>query len=197
MDRNYSQGNDNSSFVSGYSQTGIASWYGKKFHRKTTANGEKYDMYAMTAAHKILPMNTKVRVINLQNGKKAVVRINDRGPFIKDRIIDLSYAAAKKLGMAELGTSRVKLVTLGKDSSAISGKFCLQVGSFLKKQNAEKLQTEMESIFDSSTRIKKAKIEGKTFWRVQVGKFDFLSKAEKTRKNMQKNYPNAFVIAVD
>ncbi len=195
--RTYSQGKNKSSSVSGYSQTGIASWYGKKFHRKTTANGERYDMYAMTAAHKILPMNTKVRVINLQNGKKAVVRINDRGPFVKDRIIDLSYAAAKKLGMVDPGTTRVKLVTLGKDLPETSGKFYLQLGSFLKKQNAMEIQTDIKSVFDYSTRIEKAKVKGKTFWRVQVGIFDFLSRAEKTRKKMQKNYPNAFVIAVD
>ena len=193
--RTYSKGKNTTSFVSGYSQTGIASWYGKKFHRKTTANGEKYDMYAMTAAHKILPMDTKVRVINLQNGKKAVVRINDRGPFVKGRIIDLSYASAKKLGMVDHGTTRVKLLTLGKDLPKTSKKFYLQVGSFLKKQNARELQAEMENIFDSSTRIEKAQVKGKSYWRVQVGIFDFLSKAEKSRKKIQKNYPNAFVIA--
>ncbi|MDQ6973582.1 MAG: septal ring lytic transglycosylase RlpA family protein, partial [Mariprofundaceae bacterium] len=83
-----------------YDRTGMASWYGKKFHGKKTANGERYDMYAMTAAHTTLPMPSRVRVTNLSNGRSVVVRINDRGPFVKDRVIDLSYAAAKALGYA-------------------------------------------------------------------------------------------------
>ncbi len=154
-------------------------------------------MYAMTAAHKILPMNTEVRVINLQNGKKAVVRINDRGPFVKDRIIDLSYAAAKKLEIVDINKTRVKLVTLGEDLPETAGKFYLQVGSFLKKQNALELQREMKNVSASSTRIEKVKVRGQTFWRVQVGNFDFLPRAEKIRKKIQKNYPHAFVIAED
>jgi rare lipoprotein A len=92
-----------------YSATGTASWYGTKFHGQPTANGEKYDLYGMSAAHKTLPLPTYVKVTNLDNGRTVTLRVNDRGPFYSDRIIDLSFAAAKKLGFAESGTARVKV----------------------------------------------------------------------------------------
>lgn len=93
----------------GYSVVGTASWYGTKFHGQATANGEQYDLYGMTAAHKTLPLPSYVRVTNLDNGRSVVLRVNDRGPFYSDRVIDLSFAAAKKLGYAERGTARVKV----------------------------------------------------------------------------------------
>ena len=96
----------------GYYQTGVASWYGPNFHGKTTANGEVFDMNKLTAAHKSLPFNTRVRVVDLTSGKKVVVRINDRGPFIKGRIIDLSRRAAEKLGIIDSGTAKVGLKIL-------------------------------------------------------------------------------------
>ncbi|MGV8919700.1 MAG: septal ring lytic transglycosylase RlpA family protein [Pseudomonas sp.] len=92
-----------------YTATGTASWYGTKFHGQDTANGEKYDLYGMSAAHKTLPLPSYVRVTNLDNNRSVILRVNDRGPFYSDRIIDLSYAAAKKLGYAEIGTARVKV----------------------------------------------------------------------------------------
>ncbi|MDH1265530.1 septal ring lytic transglycosylase RlpA family protein [Pseudomonas sp. GD03944] len=92
-----------------YQAVGPASWYGTKFHGQATANGETYDLYGMTAAHKTLPLPSYVKVTNLENGKTVVLRVNDRGPFYSDRIIDLSFAAAKKLGYAESGTARVKV----------------------------------------------------------------------------------------
>jgi len=95
-----------------YDQVGIASWYGPGFHGKRTANGEIYDMYAMTAAHKTLPFNTIVKVVDLDTGRWVIVRINDRGPFVPGRIIDLSYAAAKELGIVEKGIARVGLKVL-------------------------------------------------------------------------------------
>ena len=95
--------------ASSYRATGTASWYGTKFHGQATANGETYDLYGMTAAHKTLPLPCFVKVTNLDNGKSVILRVNDRGPFYSDRIIDLSFAAAKKLGYAEVGTARVKV----------------------------------------------------------------------------------------
>ncbi|WP_120994174.1 septal ring lytic transglycosylase RlpA family protein [Stutzerimonas urumqiensis] len=92
-----------------YSEIGTASWYGTKFHGQATANGEEYDLYGMSAAHKTLPLPSYVKVTNLENGKAVVLRVNDRGPFYSDRVIDLSFAAAKKLGYAERGTARVKV----------------------------------------------------------------------------------------
>ena len=96
----------------GYRETGVASWYGTKFQGRATANGEPYDMFAMTAAHKTLPIPAYVRVTNLENGRSAIVRVNDRGPFHDDRIIDLSYAAAKKLDVVDQGTARVEVVAI-------------------------------------------------------------------------------------
>ena len=92
-----------------FSQTGVASWYGKKFHGHLTSNGEVYDMYAMSAAHKTLPLPSFVKVTNLANNKSVVVRVNDRGPFHQDRIIDLSYSAAFKIGVYDTGTAKVKI----------------------------------------------------------------------------------------
>ncbi len=96
-----------------YRETGIASWYGEDFHGKKTANGETYDMHAMTAAHRTLPFSTRVRVTNLDNGNKTEVRINDRGPFVPGRIIDLSRSGAKELGMLGPGTARVVVEAVG------------------------------------------------------------------------------------
>jgi len=96
----------------GYREEGIASWYGGYFHGRRTSSGEIYDMYQMTAAHTSLPLPTYVRVTNQENGRLVVLRVNDRGPFVEDRIIDLSYTAATKLGMVEQGTARVEVVAL-------------------------------------------------------------------------------------
>jgi len=98
--------------AAGYDRTGIASWYGRKFHGRKTANGERYDMYALSAAHKTLPLPTLVRVTNLENGRQVIVRVNDRGPYVKNRLIDLSYAAARQLGFASKGTARVRVQAL-------------------------------------------------------------------------------------
>lgn len=101
----------------GYQETGVASWYGKKFHGRMTSNQEPYDMYAMTAAHKSLPLPTFVRVKNLRNNKSIIVRVNDRGPFVHNRIIDLSYSAARKLDMIKTGTSLVEITAISFDEA--------------------------------------------------------------------------------
>ncbi|MDR3090038.1 MAG: septal ring lytic transglycosylase RlpA family protein [Desulfobulbaceae bacterium] len=107
----------------GYAEQGVASWYGPGFHGRKTSNGETYDMYEMTAAHKTLPMDTRLFVKNLDNGSQTVVRINDRGPFIDGRIIDLSHSAARALGIVERGTARVKIVAIdGKDLASVEEK---------------------------------------------------------------------------
>ena len=122
----------------GWAQRGIASWYGPNFHGKYTSNGEIYNMFAYTAAHKTLPMNTIVKVTNLNNGKSVIVRINDRGPFVKGRIIDLSYAAGKKIGLDITGTAPVIIKVIGfKGKNYVSG-YKIQIGAFLNKNGAEK-----------------------------------------------------------
>ncbi len=113
-----------------HTEMGIASWYGNKFHGHLTSNGETYDMFAMTAAHKTLPLPSYVRVTNLDNGKTAVVRVNDRGPFHRDRIIDLSYSAANKIGMLQQGTARVQLELL--QSPAMLAKHNQSPGCFIQ-----------------------------------------------------------------
>jgi rare lipoprotein A len=104
----------------GYRERGIASWYGKKFHGKPTASGESYDMYAMTAAHRTLPLPCYVRVRNLENGRSVVVRVNDRGPFLHNRLIDLSYSAAARLGIVDRGTGIVEVEVVGPESPTIA-----------------------------------------------------------------------------
>ena len=128
---------------------GIASWYGPNFHAKKTSNGEIYNMYALTAAHKTLPMNTIVLVKNIENNKQVVVRINDRGPFVDGRIIDLSNLAARRIDMIQKGTARVKLTIIGfyghidvkKTNQQISAKgYMLQIGAFRNKNGAKKVK---------------------------------------------------------
>ena len=108
---------DNSSDISGFRETGRASWYGRFFHGRRTANGERYDMHALTAAHKTLPLGSYVRVTNPDTSRSVVVRINDRGPYVRSRVIDLSYAAAKALGMQRLGTARVTIEGLSQQEA--------------------------------------------------------------------------------
>lgn len=131
-------------------QTGVASWYGPKFHGKATSNKEVYNMYDLTAAHKSLPFGTYVEVTNLNNGKSVTVRINDRGPFLKGRIIDLSYAAAKAVDMIGTGTAPVRLEILTEISPKISSqKFSVQVGSFIQEDNARKLKNDLQKDFNN------------------------------------------------
>jgi len=135
-----------------YRERGVASWYGKKFHGQKTSSGEIYDMYAMTAAHKTLPIPSYARVTNLANGRSVVVRINDRGPFHSDRIIDLSYAAASRLGYIAAGSARVEVesVAPGQEESKgasiqkeeAKGTF-IQVGAFSSQRNAEDFRSQV------------------------------------------------------
>ena len=185
----------------GFGQCGIASWYGKKFHGRKTSNGETYDMYGISAAHKTLPLGTHVWVRNLKNNKELKVRINDRGPFVKDRIIDLSYGAALKLGIVESGTAPVELVALGIETGSntsldyYKGNFTFQVGAFKVKENAERLKQKLGqtytnahiAVYDSGEEI---------FYRVRVGKNDNLKAAEAYEKLLiQDGFKDVFIIA--
>lgn len=121
-------------------EVGLASWYGPPYHNRRGANGEVYDQNAMTAAHRTLPMGTVVRVTNLQTGKSAIVKITDRGPFVKGRIIDLSLAAAKETGLYRLGVAKVKIDIFSEQRPLSGGKWCVQVGAFQHEHNAQKLK---------------------------------------------------------
>ena len=178
----------------GFRQRGLASWYGRDFHGKKTSNGEIYNMYAMTAAHKTLPLGTYVRVHNIENNRSTVVRINDRGPFVRGRIIDLSYSAAKEVGIVGPGTARVEVVALGKRTTSTgktastytaddytTGNFTFQVGAFLSRENAEKQRRQL------AQRYKNAHIAvydrgDQIFYRVRVGRFTTLKEAVEQEK---------------
>lgn len=129
----------------GYKERGTASWYGKKFHGFHTSNGEVYDMYGMSAAHKTLPLPTYAKVTNLSNGKHVIVKINDRGPFHDDRLIDLSYAAASKLGILATGTAKVEIQALD-PSEKVLPQLYFQIGSYDLEKNAKKLATRIDSL---------------------------------------------------
>ncbi|MDY6820052.1 MAG: septal ring lytic transglycosylase RlpA family protein [Deferribacterota bacterium] len=186
--------------VDKYTETGIASWYGSEEHGQLTASGEVYDMYKMTAAHKTLPLGSYVSVDNLENGKKVVVRINDRGPFVRGRIIDLSYSAAKKIGIVDKGLARVRVTLLsenpnyymvrGKKLDIDKGSFAIQIGSFNSYSNATNLANRLDN-----TKIKSVDINGKIFYRVYICGFKDREKAEDFLRDIQGVYPDAFVIA--
>ena len=196
----------------GFSQRGKASWYGRKFHGRKTSNGEIYDMHAMTAAHKTLPFGTYVSVCNLENNRKIEVRINDRGPFVRGRILDLSYTAAKKLGIVGPGTAEVEIVALGamaqpKRSGSTGrsyipvnyyqGNFTVQIGAFSEVKNAQRLKQKLGRSY------KKAYIticyDGYgVLYRVRVGRFSTLEQANKHEESMiQNGFKDAFAIAED
>jgi len=126
-------------------EEGIASWYGHPYDGRRAASGEIYNMYAMTAAHRTLPFGTMVRVHDLENGDSVVVRINDRGPFVEGRIIDLSYAAAQAMHMS--GTALVRLQILSDGPDASGGLYSVQIGAFLDRNNAERLKHRIEKRF--------------------------------------------------
>lgn len=138
------------SSAKGYEEKGIASWYGRKFHGRLTANGETYDMLKISAAHKSLPLPTYVEVTNLRNGRSLIVRVNDRGPFVDNRLIDLSWAAAAKLDVVRHGTAPVRIRALDPvdpaapvKSTGEQGPFYLQVGAFGKSENAQRLRSKL------------------------------------------------------
>lgn len=165
----------------GYVERGIASWYGTKFHGRRTSSGEDYDMYAMTAAHKTLPLPTYVRVTNLRNNHSVVVRVNDRGPFRENRIIDLSYAAALKLDIANTGTGLVEVAAIdprnpnaapappsGRDSIAGTRIF-LQVGAFSDSRNAYRLLGQLLLAGYENARVLESAEPAAPLYRVRLG----------------------------
>jgi len=191
-------------------QVGKASWYGKKFHGRKTANGEIYDMYAISAAHKTLPIGTYVRVLNLINKKEIIVRINDRGPFVRGRIIDLSYAAAKKIGIVGPGTAKVKIVALGVAEKSepksdkhrtyvpvnyYTGNFTFQVGAFCDRQNAERLRGKLAQKH-KNTHITSYDSGDAIYYRVRLGKCSNLEQATEYKKYLTNNgFKDAFIVA--
>jgi len=169
----------------GFAQRGVASWYGRKFHGRKTSSGEIYNMYAMTAAHKTLPLPSLVRVENLENGRSVVVKVNDRGPFVDDRIIDLSYAAAEKLDMVGPGTARVEISVVEaaernagrpvvrtialSENVAADVPLYIQMGSFGSVVNAQNLVRELHGANETTAAMTRLETDGGHFYRVRVG----------------------------
>jgi rare lipoprotein A len=151
-------------------QYGVASWYGADFHGKHTSSGEVYDMYQLTCAHQTLPLGTMVMVTNLENGRSLELKVNDRGPFVKERIIDVSYAAAQMLGMWEKGTASVKVEVIGSAPELVQ-RFTLQVGSFVDENNAQKLAEQLRKNFDNVF-VTALETQTQKYHRVRVGQFD-------------------------
>jgi len=195
--------------AAGFNEEGIASWYGKDFHGRKTSNGETYDMYAMTAAHKTLPMNVHLKVTNLNTGQSVVVRVNDRGPFVKSRVVDLSYSAAKQLGVVGPGTAPVRIEALGfkekvKTGSAPVyrqldsydvGPFMVQVGAFTVRENAYRLADKLEKQYGASA-VVEGRVDGRKFYRVRIGLYDNMALAAETLLNIEANgFPSSFIVA--
>ena len=187
----------------GYVERGIASWYGTKFHGRRTSSGERYDMYAMTAAHKSLPLPTYARVTNLNNGRAITVKINDRGPFHENRVIDLSYAAAHKLGIAGAGTGLVEIRAIDTDTpppvvaaatppstttapaSGAGVKLYLQAGAFLSRHNAERLRGELLQLFRHIVISPGAHAQG-TVYRVRLGPIGKVEDADRLAEELSR-----------
>jgi len=182
-----------------HQEIGIASWYGADFHGRRTANGETYDMYAMTAAHRTLPFNTRLRVTHLANGRQIEVRINDRGPFVPGRIIDLSKSGAAALGMLGEGTARVRIETVGYAGGrrpVPEGMYGIQVGAFTEKENAERLKATLEKNHPH-VRILLWESNARRFYRVRVGLFPTEADAWRYFHTLRKENRSGFVVRED
>lgn len=192
-------------------ERGVASWYGPKFDGRATASGERFDMYAMTAAHPSLPFGTVLEVRNLDNGKTCRVRVNDRGPFVRGRIVDLSFAAARALDMVGAGTARVELAVVSphgpgpvlasappppmpprdEEATEPDAVYTVQVGAFSEEDRAETLRDLLAVRYPSAT----VRSDG-TWHRVQVGRFEDRAAAEALRRELQRLGWAALVVAL-
>ncbi len=188
----------------GYRAEGLASWYGEEEHGKPTSNGETFDMYKLTAAHKILPLGSYVKVTNKSNGRQTVVRLNDRGPFVADRIIDLSYQAAKDLDMIDYGVMPVSIEVLPSapaspataKAPSFSGKtFTLQVAAYSDRETAKALSERLKKEFEFSF-IEPVQTDKGFFYRVHAGRFKTREDAEAAKMSFaRRGFPDAFIVS--
>ncbi len=183
-----------------YNETGIASWYGQQFHNKSTANGEVFDQWRVSAAHKTLPLPSMVEVRNLDNGRTLKVRVNDRGPFVDGRIIDLSRAAAEELGFAGKGVAKVRVRYLGpagkpdgyRVAARPGGVWRVQAGTFSSRTNAERLVEQLAGAGPAS--IEEVELGGAPFYRVLLGAFADEREADALRRRVAAIVPDARVL---
>ena len=180
----------------GMTEAGIASWYGRPYHGRRAASGEIYDMEKMTAAHRTLPFDTWVRVENLGNGKTVEVRVTDRGPFVRGRIIDLSRAAARVIDMIGPGTAKVRLVAAAPPAPPPGGEwYGVQAGAFRDRSRAERLRREMEKQYGSARLV--ARDAAPPLWRVLVGRESSQEAAQGLAGRIRSASAEAFVVRLD
>ena len=177
--------------ANGYSEQGVASWYGTKFHGKQTANGEVYDLYKMTAAHKTLPLPSYVKVTNLENGLSIVVRVNDRGPFIGDRLIDLSYVAAKKLGFSDVGLANVAIEGINPESFSKFAKgeandelVYLQLAALKNYHSAQLLRRQVFTAIGARVKVVRGEEQPEPYYRVRIGPVESPEHMESLLENL-------------
>ena len=192
----------------GYVERGIASWYGTKFHGRRTSSGEPYDLYAMTAAHKSLPLPTYVRVTNLENGRSIVVKVNDRGPFHDNRVIDLSYAGAYKLGMLGRGTAKVEVRAIDPrrpqqlppappaPPPGHAPDIFLQAGAFASEQNAQRFRARLERALARQVRIQPI-TQPQPLYRVQIGPLASVEQADVVTTELRQLGVNGVHVVLD
>ena len=197
----------------GYVQRGIASWYGKKFHGRKTSSGQVYNMHAMTAAHKTLPLPSYVRVVNISNGRSIIVKVNDRGPFVGERIIDLSFAAATKLGVTGPGTAEVEISVLSSPKSqkrpvvrtiplvervAEDVPLFVQLGSFGSESNAQNLIRNLHDANESTAAVSELNTAQGLFYRVRIGPLYDIDEANSVILRLKnKGYQNGRVVVLE
>lgn len=178
-------------------EVGTASWYGEAFHNRRTANGELYDMHALTAAHRTLPFNSRVRVTNISNGQSVEVRITDRGPFVPGRVIDLSYAAAKRLDMWQQGTARVKIETVTPAAGASSaGRWAVLIGAFTDSASAAQVKGKLERRYRTASILQYAGPTKQWWVRVRVLDDD-KQRAEEIARENQTHQGEIYLVRID
>ena len=168
----------------GYRQKGMASWYGEPFHGRRTANGEVYDMNQLSAAHRTLPFTSTIKVTNLDNQRTVVVKVNDRGPFIRGRILDLSYAAAQAIGMDQTGIAPIFLEIIQMDETP-SGSYTVQAGAFRDEANALSLRRRLSGLY-RDVYIDQVDRSGLPLFRVRVGKFSGIRQARNMARRLHR-----------
>ena len=180
----------------GYTEVGYASWYGDPYHGRRAANGEIYDKNQLTAAHLTLPFGTMTKVTNLENDRSVVVRITDRGPFVKGRIIDLSQAAASRVALIGPGTALVRLEVLSAGPNSDNGSFAVQVGAFRDRSNAERLREQLQARYGNAVVENYASTQG-LLYRVRVGPKRSLAEAQQLARQLGTDQMETFVVRVD
>lgn len=189
----------------GFVQEGLASSYGRDFHGRQTSSGELFDMQAMTAAHKTLPLGVYVKVEHQKTGKEVVVRINDRGPFVGERIIDLSEGAASRINMLQEGLANVRVTALGYKTgngyrqlaNYDQGSYAIQVGAFTIKENANRYRDDLQKKYGVAD-TQESWVKNVKYFRVRLGRFNSLKQAQANKEIFeQKGFKSCFVVAVD